>query len=137
MIQFFLNASLVLIIFFIITALWYCISLSFVFKRLGLKRWRAFVLFYNIKVLIDALRLPKKWFVLAITPYISTVYTMAIAYRLGKMWGKDFKFSAFWLTIAAPIGYLMIGLSKTEPDFKTLEAPPPSLKTIKSMMSKK
>lgn len=137
MIDFLLNASFVLIIFFVITATWYCTSLSFVFKKLKLKRWKAFILFYNIKVLIDALKLPKKWFVLAITPYISTVYTVAIAYRLGKMWGKDFKFSAFWLTIAAPIGYLMIGLSKARPDFTTLEAPPPSLSMIKAKMSKK
>lgn len=137
MIQFFLNASLVLIILVVAAVVWYSISLSFVFKKLGLKRWKAFVFFYNTKVLIDALKLPKRWFLYAITPYVGTVYVVAIAYRLGKMWGKDFKFSAFWLVFAAPVGYLMIGLSKTKPDFGTLNAPPPSLKAIKARLAKK
>ena len=137
MIEFIFNASLLVLIIFAVTYVWYCIALSLVLARIQAKWWKAFIPLYNLSELVHSIGLPKKWFFLSITPYIGTVYAIAIAYRLGQIWKKNFAFSAFWLTIAAPIGFLILSFSKQDPDLSVAKLPPPSLSVIKAKLSKK
>ena len=137
MIEFIFNASLLILIIFAVTYLWYCVSLSLLLNKLKAKWWKAFLPIYNISALVSALKLPRRWFYLSISPYIGSVYAIAIAYRLGQVWGKHFAYSAFWLTLAAPIGFLMLVFSKNQPDFGVLETKPVGISTIKAKLSKK
>ena len=136
MIQFLLGTSIIILVIVFVLYLWYCVSLSLILGRLGARRWKAFIPLYNISALISALKLPRKWFLLLLIPYVSTVYSVAVAYRLGEVYDKKFPFSAFWLTIAAPIGFMMLFFSKNQPDLKKLDSPPPSLTMIKAKLKK-
>lgn len=136
MIEFILNASFFVLIVFALTYLWYCVSFAILLSKLKAKWWKAFIPVYNIRILVNSLKLPKRWFYLSIAPYVGSVYAIAIAYRLGQLWGKHFAFSAFWLTIGAPVGFLMLAFSKKQPDFNVLDSPPPSLSMIKAKIAK-
>ena len=137
MIDFILNASILILVILAVTYIWYCISMYMLLTKLKAKAWKAFVPIYNISELVRALGLPKRWFFLSITPYIGSVYAVAIAYRLGQVWQKHFAFSAFWLTLGAPVGFLILFFSKQGPDMKVIELPPPSLSMIKAKLAKK
>ena len=136
MIQFLLGTSIIILVILSVLYLWYCVSLSLILGRLGARRWKAFIPLYNISALINALKLPRKWFFLVLLPYAGSVYSVAVAYRLGEVYDKKFPFSAFWLTIAAPIGFMMLFFSKNQPDLKKLDSPPPSLTMIKAKLKK-
>ena len=137
MINFILNASFAVLLIFALTYLWYCVSLALLLAKLKARWWQAFIPIYNISALVDVLGLPKKWFFLSIAPYIGSVYAVAIAYRLGMVWGKHFTFSAFWLTIGAPVGFLMLVFSKTKPNMSVTRSPAPSLEQVKSKIASK
>ena len=136
MIDFLFNASLLILIIFAVTYMWYCVSLALLLARLGAKWWKAFIPIYNISALVNTLKLPKKWFYLSIAPYIGSIYAIAIAYRLGQLWNKHFAFSAFWLTVVAPVGFLMLAFSKQKPDKSVLNTPPPGLSMIRAKLAK-
>ena len=136
MIDFILNASLWILIAFLVVALWYCAALAVLLAKIHGSWWKGFIPIYNIKALVDALKLPKKWFYLSLTPYFGSVYVIAIMYRLGQLWGKHFAFTAFWLTVGAPVGFLTLAFSKKQPDFSVLDSPPPSLAMIKAKINK-
>lgn len=137
MIDFIFNASLIILLVIAVTYLWLCVSMSLLFRKINASWWKAFIPLYNISELVRALKLPQKWFYLSIAPYIGSIYAVAIAYRLGQIWNKNFAFSAFWLTIAAPAGFLMLVFSKKEPNLKVLDSPPPSLAMIKAKIANK
>lgn len=136
MIEFILNASLWILIVVAIISIWYCVSLTLLLIRLNARWWKGLIPLYNISALVEALKLPKRWFFLSLAPYFGAIYAMAIFYRLGQLWGKNFAFSAFWLTIGAPVGFLMLAFSKKQPDFSVLDSPPPSLSMIKAKIAK-
>lgn len=135
MINLILNASFAILVIFALTYLWYCVSLALILAKLKAKWWKAFIPVYNISALVDALGLPKKWFFLSIAPYLGSVYAVAIAYRLGLVWERHFAFSAFWLTLGAPIGFLILVFSKKEPNMQVTKNPPPSLSMIKTKLA--
>ena len=134
MINFILNASFAILVIFAITYLWYCVSLALLLAKLNAAWWKAFIPIYNISALVNAIGLPKKWFFLSIAPYLGSVYAVAIAYRLGLIWKMHFAFSAFWLTLGAPIGFLILVFSKRQPNMEVIKNPPPSLAFIKTKL---
>lgn len=109
----------------------YSIGLSMVFKKFGERRWRAFIPIYNFATLIKVLHLPKRWAAYALIPYAGTIYSMVVAQRLGKSFGKKTSFSLIWLTYGATIGMPMMGFSKSKPNLKVIDEPTPDLKEFK------
>lgn len=136
MIEFILNASILLLAIFLFTYFLYCIGLVFVLRRLGGRGWMAFFPLLNYKELIKSLGLPLRWFGYSLIPYAGTIYSLAIAERLGKVFGRGYVFSSFWLTIGSPIGMNIIGHSKTKMDLDIIKDPPPNLKTLKARLSR-
>lgn len=118
----------------------YSIGLSMVFKKFGERRWRAFIPIYNFATLIKVLHLPKRWAAYALIPYAGTIYSMVVAQRLGKSFGKKTSFSLIWLTYGATIGMPVIGFSKKQPNLSVLDEPTPNIKefekTIKEFRKK-
>jgi hypothetical protein len=125
-----INIGLVLVVFIIIIYLMYSVGLAKVFAKLGEVKWKAFVPLYNFKTLIEVLHLPSRWFVLSLTPYIGTVYSVAVAYRLGRVFGKSLVYSSVWLIVGSPIGMLQIGFSNTPLHLEVIKEPPPNIKDI-------
>ncbi len=114
----------------------YSIGLSMVFKKFGVRRWKAFIPIYNFYNLVEILHLPKRWAGLALVPYAGTIYSMVAAQRLGKAFGKRTGFSLIWLTYGAFIGMPLLGLSKKAPDEAVINEPAPNLKDFKKYIKK-
>jgi hypothetical protein len=112
----------------------YSIGLAKVFLKFGEVWGKAFIPLYNFKVLIHILRLPKKWFILSLTPYVGTIYSVAVAYRLGRVFGKGLAYSSVWLIIGSPIGMLQIGFSKKPMHTDVLKEPTPSIKDLEKRL---
>lgn len=119
-----LGIGLGLVIFMFLAYLVYIIGLAKVFKQLDIPGWKALIPGYNFYVLIQAMGAPKRWFIVSLVPYIGAVYSLAIALRLGKMFGRGVIFSATWLTIGAPVGIWVIARQDGKPDFQVLTEPP-------------
>lgn len=128
--------GIVIIIAFLVMYVSYSIGLSRVFKKLGEPGWHAFILGYNFMRLIKILHLPKKWFFLALTPYVGVIYSVAVAYRLGKVFHKGLAYSSFWLTVGSPLGMLQIGFTKKQLDITVLSEPTPSISALKKSLAK-
>ncbi len=137
MIQAIINAGIIVIIISVILYLCYAIGLSMVFRKLGEPGWHAIVPMYNFACLINALHLPKTWFALSLTPGVGAVYSVAVAYRLGRVFHKSFAYSTFWLIPGSPIGMLQIGFSRKPIKLEVLSEPKPSIKQIQQRLSKK
>lgn len=137
MIQAIINAGIIVIIFSIALYLCYALGLSMVFRKLGEPGWHAIVPMYNFARLIHALRLPKSWFALSLTPGVGAVYSVAVAYRLGRVFHKSFAYSTFWLIPGSPFGMLQIGFSRKPMRIEVLDEPKPSIKQIQQRLSKK
>ena len=135
MIKAIISAGILVIAAMMFLYLVYCIGLSLVFKKLSTPRWRAFIPMINYFSLINALGLPKSWYGASIVPYAGTVYSIAIAIRLGKVFGKGTAFSSFWLTAAAPVGMFVISLSKVKLDLAVIKSPAPAIDPRKAMRS--
>ncbi len=131
MINFILNASLILLIVFLVSYFTYCFGLFFVFKKINARPWFAFVPILNFHELVMATGLPNRWFLYCLLPYAGGIYSIAVADRLGRMFGKRFAFSAFWLTIGSPLGMNILGFNKRTPDFSIKKEPKPDLNELK------
>lgn len=136
MINFILNASIVLLIIFLVTYFAYCFGLFFVFKKLKARPWLALVPVLNFHELVVAIGLPNRWFLYCLLPYAGGIYSIAVAERLGRMFGKKFAYSVFWLTIGSPIGMNMIGLTKNRPDLTIKNDSKPDLNELKSRLKR-
>jgi hypothetical protein len=137
MINFILNASILILAIFLATYTIYCIGLSLVFRRLGKRAWPAFIPLFNYKKLIDHLGLPSRWFGYCLIPYAGGIYSIAVADRLGKVFNKNFVFSSFWLTFGSTLGMFVIARSKKELNIKVINEPPPSLNELKRKLMRK
>lgn len=119
----------------------YAFGLAKVFGKLGVPKWRAFIPVFGFMTLVRALHLPRRWFFMALIPYVGTIYSLATAQRLGKAFDKKMSFSFIWLTYGSSVGMPLIGFSKKQPDTSVLEEPVPNLKelqkTIKNLKKKK
>lgn len=91
----------------------YMIGLYAVLKRLDATAWHAFIPIYNFYALVRAVGAPTLWFFLSFLPYIGVAYAGSVAIRLGAIFGKDAKFSLFWLTFGAFWGMPIIARSET------------------------
>ena len=96
----------------------------------------AFVPILNFRELVIATGLPNRWFLYCLIPYAGGIYSIAVAERLGKMFGKNFAFSAFWLTLASPIGMNILGLGKIKPNKEIAKNPSPNLNELKTRLKK-
>ncbi len=137
MIQALINASIAVIIIAIFLYLCYALGLSMVFRKLGEPAWHAIVPMYNFACLIRVLRLPQSWFALSLTPGVGAVYSVAVAYRLGRVFRKSFAYSTFWLIPGSPIGMLQIGFSRQSMRLEVLDEPKPSIKELQEKLGKK
>ncbi len=136
MLDFIINASILVIAIFLVTYFTYCLGLFFVLKKLNTKPWQAFIPVLNYKALITAVGLPLRWFGYSLIPYTGAIYSVAIAERLGKIFNKSFAFSALWLTIGAPVGMNIIGFSKIKPNLAITESSAPNLKELSKRLKK-
>ena len=136
MINFILNASLLLLIIFFVTYSMYCFGLFFVLRKLEGRAWMAFIPILNFRELVISIGLPVRWFLYCLVPYAGTIYSIAVAERLGRMFKKHFAYSTFWLTFASPIGMNIIGLGKIKPIFSIVDEPSPNLRELKKLIIK-
>jgi hypothetical protein len=136
MINFILNASILLLVIFFTTYFMYCFGLFFVFRKLNARAWMAFVPILNFRELVIATGLPNRWFLYCLIPYAGGIYSIAVAERLGKMFGKNFAFSAFWLTLGSPLGMNILGFSKIEPNKEIAKNPSPNLDQLKEKLKR-
>ncbi len=90
----------------------YMIGLILVLRRLKKLTWHAFVPILNYYAQVVAINAPKSWFALSLPPYVGAVYAGSVAIRLGRIFNKGPLFSLTWLTLGAPVGMFIIGLSK-------------------------
>lgn len=137
MIQALINASIIVIIIAVILYLCYALGLSMVFRKLGEPSWHAIVPMYNFACLIRVLKLPQSWFALSLTPGVGAIYSVAVAYRLGRVFQRSFAYSTFWLIPGSPIGMLQIGFSRKPINSDVLNEPKPSIKEIQQRLSKR
>jgi hypothetical protein len=131
------NLGIIVIVALIVMYIMYSVGLAKVFIKLGEIWWKAFIPLYNFKKLISILNLPKKWFVLSLTPYLGTIYSVAVAYRLGRVFGKGLAYSSVWLIIGSPIGMLQIGFTKKPMHLDVLKEPAPRIKDLQNRLLKK
>lgn len=136
MIDFILNASIIILVVIFFTYCMYCFGLLLVFRRLNGRKWIAFIPVLNYGELIKLLGLPTRWLGYSLIPYAGTIYSIAIAERLGKVFNRGFVFSTFWLTFGSPIGMIMIGSSKKELNLEIIKKPPPNLNELKKRISR-
>ncbi len=134
MINFILNASILFLVVFFVTYSMYCLGLFFVLRKLKARAWMAFIPVLNFRELVISVGLPLRWFLYCLVPYAGTIYSFAVAERLGRMFSKHFAYSAFWLTIGSPIGMNMIGISKIKPNMEIIDNPPPNLKELRARL---
>ncbi|MBW4062137.1 hypothetical protein HJC99_06200 [Candidatus Saccharibacteria bacterium] len=120
-INFLLGVGLVVVIFLAITYVLYTIGLVMVLRRLNHFKWYAFLPFFSYYALIIATGAPKRWFYLSLVPYAGAVYAGSAAIRLGRIFDRGTAFSLFWLTVASPIGLIMIGRQTTPINQAALE----------------
>lgn len=136
-----LNVGIGVAIVLLIMFLSYAVGLAKVFSKLGEPKWKAFIPVFGFMTLVRALHLPRRWFFMALIPYVGTIYSLATAQRLGKAFDKKPSFSFVFLTYGSSVGMPIIGFSKRQPDKKVLDEPTPNLKeleaTIKKMRKKK
>lgn len=136
-----LNIGIGLAIVLLCMFLSYAVGLAKVFKKLGQPRWRAFIPVFGFMTLLKGLNLPRRWFFMALIPYVGTIYSLATAQRLGRAFDKKMPFSMIWLTYGAAFGMPVIGFSKKQPNLNVLDEPTPNIKefekTIKEFRKKK
>ena len=113
-----------------------CFGLFFVFRKLNARAWMAFVPILNFRELVIATGLPNRWFLYCLIPYAGGIYSIAVAERLGKMFGKNFAFSAFWLTLGSPLGMNILGFNKIEPNKEIAKNPSPNLDQLKEKLKR-
>lgn len=123
--------SLGAFIFLVVAYFVYMAGLSVVLRQLRAPAWRAFIPGYNIMAQIEAVGLPRNWFVKAIVPYVGALYALAIAVRLGRVYGRKPMFSSVWLTFGAPVGMWVIALGSHRPDMQVVASPPPHIDKAK------
>ncbi|MBI2797789.1 hypothetical protein HYX70_00630 [Candidatus Saccharibacteria bacterium] len=136
MIQAVLSLGYVVIVVLVVLYLVYMVGLSRVLGQLQARGWRAFVPIYNYYYLIKTLNLPKRWFFMALIPYAGSIYSFAVASRLGRVYRHNFIFSWFWLTFGAPVGMHIISLSKKGPNLEALKEQPPNLRQVEQELIK-
>lgn len=125
------SLGLVVIVGLFLVYLAYMIGLAMVFRQLGHRPLLAFVPLYNFYRLIAILNLPTRWFYPSLVPYVGTIFSVAVAMRLGKVYGHGLAYSAVWLTYGAPLGMNMLAFSKRKPNLAILKEPPLSISQVK------
>jgi hypothetical protein len=101
----------------------YMVGLIFVLRRMDRLSWMAFVPLVNYYAQVRAVNAPRRWFALALTPYIGAVYAGSVAIRLGEIFGRGPAFSLLWLTIGAPIGMFIIAFASRPLNVALLDQP--------------
>ena len=119
-----LGIGLGIVIFMFVAYLIYMIGLAVIFRRLHVPAWKAFIPFLNFYALIKAMGAPSYWFFAALLPYVGFVYSVAVALRLGNIFGRGVIFSATWLTLGAPVGVWVVVRDGKEPNLEILNEPP-------------
>lgn len=64
-----------------------------VFEKAGQPGWASLVPVYNIIVLLDIVKKPRWWVILALIPFANMVIGFILAYELSKAFGKNIGFT--------------------------------------------
>ncbi|QOW09276.1 hypothetical protein Q73A0000_02335 [Kaistella flava (ex Peng et al. 2021)] len=79
-----------MMIFFLIFYVFYSFCLYKIFQKAGREdAWAAFIPIYNTIVLLDIVKKPIWWFILLLIPFVNIIFSIIIADRLSKFFGKD------------------------------------------------
>lgn len=106
---------LFLFLFYLIIVLTVKISLSSLFKKAGIKGWKAYIPIYNKYLLIEKIDLNKKVFFMTLIPFINLYYYKIIIERMLEAFEQDPKESIFFLIVPM---YTFPYLALKNPTFK-------------------
>ena len=85
------------------------IALRPVFTKAGYNGWSALIPIYNIYVLIKIAGFHGATVILYLIPVVGWIFSIVVAVRVGKAFGKGGGFSFFLLWLLSFIGYCIIG----------------------------
>ena len=83
------------------------------FDKAAQPGWMALVPIFNIYFLLKIAGKPGWWLILYLVPLLNIVIHFIVAIDLGKTFKKDLVFSILLLGLFSPIGYIILGFSKT------------------------
>lgn len=90
---------LFLLIFYLIIVLTVKISLASFFKKMDIKKWKAFIPIYNKYLLIDKLELNKKVFFMTLVPFVNLYFYNIVIGRMLEAFEQDSKESVMFLLV--------------------------------------
>lgn len=100
------------LIFAIIWLVGWPIGLSFMFKKIGIAPWKAFIPFYNTWIMVEKCEIKKFWFWLQLIPFAGQFITLWISIIWVMNFGK-YTLLDHTLTILVPFAYFpYLGTSK-------------------------
>jgi hypothetical protein len=85
------------------------IALRPVFAKAGYNGWSAIVPIYNIYVMVKMAGYHGATVILYVLPVIGWIFSIVVAVRIGKNFGKGGGFSFFLLWLLPFIGYCIVG----------------------------
>ena len=85
------------------------IALRPVFAKAGYNGWSALIPIYNIYVLVKIAGFHGATVILYLIPVVGWIFSIVVAVRVGKNFGKGGGFSFFLLWLLSFIGYCIIG----------------------------
>ena len=85
------------------------IALRPVFAKAGYNGWSALIPIYNIYVLVKIAGFHGATVILYLIPVIGWIFSIVVAVRVGKAFGKGGGFSFFLLWLLSFIGYCIVG----------------------------
>jgi len=120
----FINMGVVVGVLLVGSYVVYMVGLILVLRRLSRLTWLAFVPLANYYAQVRAINAPRRWFAWSLIPYVGAVYVGSVAIRLGMIFGRGPAFSLVWLTFGAPVGMMILGLSRGPVNVEYLEQTP-------------
>ena len=106
---------LMLFLLYLMIVLTVKISLSSLFKKAGIKGWKAYIPIYNKYLLIDKLDLKKKVFFMTLVPFVNFYYYNIIIEKMLEAFEQDSKESILFLIVPM---YKFPELALKNPTFK-------------------
>ncbi|KAB1638598.1 hypothetical protein F8O03_06825 [Pseudoclavibacter terrae] len=85
-----------------------------VFRKAGYPGWGAIIPIYNIYILVKIAGYHGATVLLYLIPLVNVVFSIFVAMRIGKAFGRGGLFSFFLLWLFSLIGYFIVGYGSSQ-----------------------
>jgi hypothetical protein len=90
------------------------IGLWFMLEKAGIPGWGALIPIYNVYLMFRLARINGIWMVLLVVPFANLVMLIVLAFRLSDTYGHGFFVGFFGVFLFPPLGFLIMGLDRSE-----------------------